>query len=207
MSILLESAKITQTLAAHYLAKITNLEVLQTIDSTNIYLGKKMQEIIKPPANAHICLAEKQTHGRGRMHKKWHSPFGQNIYLSITWFFPTRFSSINDLSIRIGKALTQALITMGIDKNITLKWPNDILYQNKKLAGILIDTIFKKNQGILAIIGIGLNVNMSQQAGIDIDQAWTSLADITNTFWDRNQIAATIIEHVIDACSTITEKS
>lgn len=183
------------------------LDVLTTIDSTNDYLKNPpaLQKAAKRPPFAKgvtnpitFCVAEQQTAGRGRLGRNWHSPFGANIYLSCAWRFNKDISELSGLSLVVGLAVINALTEYGIDKDIKIKWPNDILWQNKKLAGILIDINAESHGNAQAIIGIGLNINMSNYENKNISQPWCSLKEILGAHQDRNKIAGLLIEKLLD---------
>lgn len=144
-----------------YLTK-EKIIIFKQIASTNSYL----LDCAKNPDNQLIfCLAEMQTAGRGRLNRNWISPLG-NIYLSILWKFNLNLKNLSGLSPAIGVAISRTLAAGGIE-NISLKWPNDILYEDSKLAGILIETLagIKHTQ---AVIGIGININNASMLGGDL---------------------------------------
>ncbi len=136
-------------------------------DSTNQRLKESFQ-------NNHIVIAEYQTSGRGRRGRNWQSPIATNLYFSYGWKTDLPVQQLGGLSLVVGISLVEALEKMGFD-NLELKWPNDIRYQQKKLAGILVELTGDADGGIEVIIGVGLNVNM-QAEQTAIEQEWTSLA-------------------------------
>lgn len=167
-------------------AKFANtiIEVLQEIDSTNLYLKKNLN-------CPRICFAEMQTKGRGRMGRAWHSPFGQNIYMSYAYHFKQDINELSGLSLVIAMAMLNAIKQIGIDAPIMLKWPNDGIYKGQKLMGNLIQM-----QGEAAIIGLGINVNMMECESDDITQDWTSLKKITGKEIDRNLLCVALIDNL-----------
>lgn len=166
------------------------IEIFNSIPSTNDYLKNKSDA---DPAKIYVCLAEEQTRGRGRFERKWYSPAYANIYLSILIHSDKKLHELTGLSVAVGKAVLTALEQYGINPGLSLKHPNDIFYGQQKLAGILIETFNAKNK-LAVVIGIGLNVNM--QTGT-IDQAWTSLAKITQTEHDRNVIVGLLVDGIL----------
>lgn len=169
--------------------KITDnipLYLLPAIDSTNTFLLNKIPD--SPPA---FCLAETQTAGRGQQGRTWISPTAKNIYLSYLNYSHTPLNQLQDLSLKVGEHLLAYLHQQLKISDLRLKWPNDILWQEQKLSGILVET--KRHQDLSAIvIGIGLNVNMVT-ARETISQAWTSLSKITGKIYDLNTIAGGLI--------------
>src|SRR5436190_1973168 len=115
-----------------------NLLLLNTIPSTNDYLLDQIKHNPNLLTKA-VVITEQQTRGRGQNQKIWQSPYGKNIYLSYYWQFNAA-CDLSGLSLVVALAVTSALQKYKI-ANIKLKWPNDIYYANKKLAGILIESI------------------------------------------------------------------
>lgn len=142
-------------------------------------------------------MAEQQSAGRGRLNRSWFSPFAANIYLSFSQYVNKDISELSGLSLIMGYAIVQALKDHGIEKDISIKWPNDILWQGKKLAGILMETRAECHGPMQIIIGIGLNVNMNTPIDNTINQPWTSIHHILGNYQDRNPLVASLINHVI----------
>lgn len=167
-----------------------DLEILSTIDSTNRYLLEKKTK------NLQICLAEEQTAGRGRLGKTWASPFGVNLYCSIAWPFKKNILELPHLSLCIGTVVSQTLEDYGVSQ-IGLKWPNDVLCQNKKIAGILVET--KSDSNI--VIGIGINVFLSTilDIGDQIDQPWIDVKSVVTFEPNRNQLASLLLTKLLTA--------
>jgi BirA family biotin operon repressor/biotin-[acetyl-CoA-carboxylase] ligase len=132
---LLDRAAIEGSLDELAKRAITNIDVLMTVDSTNQFLVDALPD---QPSSAHLCTAEIQTSGRGRRGRSWVAPFGSGICMSIAWQFaelPPQFSA---LSLAVGVAIVRALERFGFS-GVQLKWPNDLLWQQRKLGGILIE--------------------------------------------------------------------
>jgi BirA family transcriptional regulator, biotin operon repressor / biotin---[acetyl-CoA-carboxylase] ligase len=174
-------------------AKKVDIEVFETIDSTNDYLRATLNG-----SDVKICLAEQQTQGKGRLHRQWHSPFGQNIYLSCQYSFQRDVSQLAGLSLVVSLAVAKTLETYGLPKSLAVKWPNDIMYDHKKLSGTLIEIQAESHGVCHAIIGIGLNVNMMQDEDNLILQDWTSLRKITASYIDRNEVCVLLIDNLIN---------
>ena len=175
-------------------ARLDCLEVLLNTDSTNSYLLKKASDHM---GKRYAVLAEKQESGRGRRGRPWVSPFGKNIYLSMLWSFSGGIGSLEGLSLVIAIAVEQALSELGVDE-ARLKWPNDVYLNNKKLAGILLEVSGEYSGHCQVVIGIGLNIKLSEYDAESIDQPWAQLSEyLANT--DRNTIAAVVINHLIKA--------
>ncbi len=150
---------------------IRSIDYHYTTDSTNTQLMKALSE--GRADNAQLVIAEQQSAGRGRRGRQWVSPFGENLYLSLNWNFEQGASRLEGLSLVVGMALAKTLISLGYE-GVELKWPNDVLVNGKKLAGILLEITGDPNGLCYVVIGVGVNVNMNDGKGA-IDQAWTSL--------------------------------
>lgn len=162
-----------------------------SIGSTN----RLAAESTKTPS---VCLAEMQTSGRGRRGRLWVSPFAKNIYLSLSWRFSESVASLDSLSLCVAVSLAKVLDEMGCE-GVELKWPNDVLVNGAKLAGILLEASGEVGGPVRVVIGIGLNVAMSEAQGEDIDQGWVALNRIVVESRSRNEIVAAILNEMADA--------
>ncbi|AZL16080.1 bifunctional biotin--[acetyl-CoA-carboxylase] ligase/biotin operon repressor BirA [Rickettsiales endosymbiont of Stachyamoeba lipophora] len=167
--------------------KNITIEVFESLESTNSYLKGFVGNI-----TPRVCIAEYQTQGRGRLNRRWYSPFGKNIYLSILYPFEKDMSELVGLSTIVSLAIVDALQDLQLAQQIFLKWPNDIIVKQKKLSGSLIEIISEANGLSYAIIGIGLNVNMINDDN-HINQSWTSLKQLLNQDVDRNKLCISLI--------------
>lgn len=170
------------------------------IDSTNSYLLKLAH------CSKKICIAEFQSAGRGRRGRSWVSPYAQNIYLSIGWGFEGGISVIEGLSLAIGVAVVRALANQGV-VGVRLKWPNDLLYEGKKLAGILVEMVGDPSGFCQVVVGVGINVKMmAAVAASAIDQPWIDLNTIASqkgvSLQSRNQLVAGLITELSALLST-----
>ncbi len=194
-------------LAGSFIAK---LEIHDCINSTNSYLNEKSQtdQSYQENSLAHICFAEFQTAGKGRRGRDWVSPFGSNIYLSILWTFQKGPASIAGLSLAVGVAVIRALNDLGID-DVGLKWPNDILWKKKKLAGILIEVSGEVSGPCQAVIGLGLNFYLPKDQAKSITQEWVDLKQllVDNPEKIRNQLAATLLNHLLPTIASFKENA
>ena len=163
------------------------------IDSTNQFL--KNNNFNSYPV---FCHSEMQTSGRGRLGRTWQSVFGTNLYFSSKWQFNCNIEKLTGLSLVIGLALLHAIETNLGQSDILLKWPNDLVWQDKKLAGILIETGRLCSNQCELIIGLGVNVNTSLENMPDLSRPWTSLCQIYQRIIDRNALLQQIIESQMD---------
>ncbi|MDH5547315.1 MAG: bifunctional biotin--[acetyl-CoA-carboxylase] ligase/biotin operon repressor BirA [Gammaproteobacteria bacterium] len=171
-----------------------NLTILEEVDSTNRYL---MQKRGNTPEKASACLAERQTSGRGRRGRAWVSPFGANIYMSLSWQFAKGINAIEGLSLVVAIAVVSALERQGAT-GLKIKWPNDIYYEGQKLAGILIELAGEASGPCHLVIGIGINVNMPPSISQQIDQPWIDLSSIFNGTISRNVLVGLVLDHLVE---------
>lgn len=166
-----------------------DFHVFPEIGSTNQYLRD-----LPASERVSICVAETQSQGRGRFNRHWASPYGENIYLSSRWKLkPALPHSISSLSLVVGLGLVEALkpYTQGLP--ILVKWPNDLLFERQKLAGILIEILADRAGLFEVVIGIGLNVNTDTQKNPLAMTPCCSLYDMRAELFDRNRIIADIL--------------
>jgi len=166
------------------------LTICESVDSTNSYLRQ-----LPIDDNTHVCIAEHQTQGKGRLHRRWLTPFGKNIAFSMRYRFQQDISLLAGISLVCAIAVKNTLSTFGLSEKIKLKWPNDLLCDGKKIAGILIDVFAESHGSCFAVIGIGINVNML--ACEDIHYSWTSLRQETNKIINRNTVCTTLIQELL----------
>jgi BirA family biotin operon repressor/biotin-[acetyl-CoA-carboxylase] ligase len=164
------------------------VHVLDQVDSTNDWLAQRAEHA--PDGSA--CLAEQQLAGRGRRGRTWVSPFGRNLYLSLLWRLPT--TRISGLSIAMGVTVADACESVGAT-GLSLKWPNDLVAASGKVGGILVDVETSDAESCIAIIGIGLNVDMPARLRRDITQPCADLNELAGRRISRNELAAALIEH------------
>jgi len=155
-----------------------------------------------------VCLSNEQTAGRGRNGNVWESPSNSHIYMSVGSVFDISvINGIAGLSLACGVTVVRLLMKMGVKAGI--KWPNDVLVDDKKLAGILVETRIKSSQ-VAVVVGLGLNVDMPASVAANIEQPWTdlnslmlkkdyhSVADfIDKKNVNRNYVAAKLIEEIV----------
>jgi len=175
------------------------LSVLWEIDSTNSYLQKQLPK-------RGVCVAEYQNSGRGRRGRQWVSPLGGNIYMSMSWSYQSAPMALNGLSLACAVAVVNALREYGI-KGVTLKWPNDIQWQGRKLAGLMLELQGEAAGGCSIIVGIGVNVNLTHSQGGAIDQPWVSLDQIVSHETPRrNYLVSLLVNNVADVLRDFDSK-
>lgn len=191
---LLDKQRIISNLPNESRYLLKQLNVLDVCSSTNQTIAQ--QHNLKPLPNGAICMAEMQTMGRGRLGKTWVSPYGQNLYISFLWNFKGGISALSGLSLACGVAVCHALKGLGM-KGHGLKWPNDILWEGKKLGGILVEIQGESQGGYTAIVGIGLNYQMNPTSSGEIDQPWVDVYEAYGGAMGRNKLAAHLLDNVL----------
>lgn len=151
------------------------------ISSTNEWILQNIPSLKK----GDLCVAEYQTAGRGRRGRQWLSPFAGQIILSFYWTFDPR-KPIEGLSLVIGLAIAEVL-------NVQVKWPNDMLFEGRKLGGILVEIANHKNGLMNLVIGVGINVSLPKQT--EISQPYAQLSEIDPDI-DRQALFPTLIQHL-----------
>lgn len=191
----MDKKKIGQYLTAPHKQYLDKIIIFDELPSTNSYLV----ELAKTDPNYKecICLAESQTAGKGRLGRQWLSPYAQNIYLSLLWRFAKEPDELGGLSIAAAVAVVESLKRYGIKQDIKLKWPNDVFWQQRKLAGILIEISGEAHHAYNTVIGIGLNVNIPKKLGQNIGQPFCDVAEIINAMPERNKLIGLLIDQLL----------
>lgn len=162
---------------------------LNAIDSTNAYL--KRMSMTGEAQDGMVVVAKFQTHGKGQMGTVWTSQDAKNLTFSV--FKDVSFINIDHqfyISMVVSLAVYHALNRLGI-QHIKVKWPNDILSDNKKIAGILIENVIKLNVITGSIIGIGLNVNQTDFKNLP---SASSLLLLTGQVHDLDEVLNVILK-------------
>ena len=168
----------------------------EQLDSTNT----KIVELAKQGAKeGTVVVADSQTAGKGRRGRAWNSPAGENIYMSLLLRPHFGANVAPMLTLLMAYSVGKVLRAAGFD-NVQIKWPNDLVLNNKKICGILTEMTMKETEIDHVVIGVGINVN-SREFPKDLSQTATSLylesskiserklliEEIVNVFWDIYQ--------------------
>lgn len=175
-----------------------NLQVLDSVGSTNTVM--KQQFADKKP-EGFVLVADHQTGGRGRLGRAFHSPAGVGIYMSILLKPKLALDKINFLTIAGAVAVCKAIAeNAGFTPQI--KWVNDVLYDNRKLCGILTEASLEAETGMLSyiVLGIGINVHNSPLPP-EVSEIAASLSSFSGKPLLRNQIAAAVLNQ-LEVCYT-----
>jgi len=191
----LAAARIRAALDTTSVAALDSLDVRMVIDSTSLQLRRTGM----PPAERwRACLAEYQTGGRGRHGRRWLSRYGSGVCLSIAWQFRHAPAALPALSLAAGVAVIEALEHIGVS-GLKVKWPNDVILQDRKLAGILVDVDGEARGPLCVVIGVGVNIEPPTAAGTGMDGGRSPLPPaavrevLPGPGLSRNQVAAELI--------------
>lgn len=161
-----------------------NIDIFEKIDSTNDEAKR-----ITNNNEFNIIIAEEQSKGRGRKGNNWFSPNSGNIYMTL---FTENQLSEDPASLITGVVCRNSIRNINERINISLKWPNDILYKNKKVGGILVEKEHYEKK-IKTIIGIGINLSLKNK-----ESSWGDLSEF-NLQEQRNELVAEIINNLVRA--------
>jgi BirA family biotin operon repressor/biotin-[acetyl-CoA-carboxylase] ligase len=161
---LLDRSEILCAVDAATRERLARLDVFAELDSTNAFLLAQA-----PPARQHLdaCLAEYQQAGRGRRGRPWVAPLGGGLCLSVGWLFEAPPPAFSCLSLALGVVVRRVLAALaGIE--IGLKWPNDLVFERRKLGGILVEVAAEAQGACHVVAGIGLNLAMRAETLAEI---------------------------------------
>lgn len=168
------------------------LDLHDRLPSTNTHL---LQRVAAGAAHGACVVAELQTEGRGRRGRVWQAGLGNSLTFSVLWRFDCGAGALSGLSLAVGVALMRALTELGV-AGAGLKWPNDVLHENRKLAGILIELQGDMDGPSAAVIGVGLNLRLPEHLQKTIDQAATDLHSIAPQPVDSSLGLGTVLRHL-----------
>jgi len=159
-----------------------------SIESTNQFLSNRPFS-----NNTELCVARQQTQGKGQYGRTWQSQKDGSILFSIRRSF-SQECNLNGLSLVVGLAIIKALEGELSVSGMTIKWPNDIYYDNKKLAGILLENqTYPSNQ--LVVIGVGVNYALNED--MVCETPWIDLTELAKKLPSISNLTASIINHTL----------
>ena len=170
------------------LPKDLECHFFDSIESTNLFLTNR------PFSNkVQLCLAREQTQGKGQYARNWESQRDGSILFSIRRNFPQE-CNLNGLSLVVGLAIVKVIEQECLVEGFKIKWPNDIYFESKKLAGVLLENQTQlENQSV--VIGVGINYFIDQNMIFEIP--WTDLSKITKKLPDIELLTAEIINNIL----------
>lgn len=187
----LDAAEVAQHLGAD--AGRFHLQILDHASSSNSLLLQQARQQALPSGS--VLAAEWQSGGRGRLGRAWHAGLGNALTFSMLWRFPCGLAGLSGLSLATGVAVIRALHTLHI-AGAQLKWPNDVVTDHGKLAGMLIEAQGDMLGPSAVVIGIGLNLRMPPAVAGRIDQPAACLADLAGTLPNRNLLLAILLREL-----------
>ena len=182
----LDADRIAHHLGGHVGA--FQIEVVDQTGSTNEDLVARARQ---GAASGLVRVAELQTAGRGRRQRTWHSGIGDALTFSVLWVFAASPAALSGVSLAVGVSLVRSLRALGIS-DVTLKWPNDVLWRRRKLGGVLIETSARIPGAVQVVVGIGLNLRLSESMKQRIDQAASDL-ESAGLRIDRNELLGLVL--------------
>jgi len=185
---------------------VPTFEAVLTLDSTNHYVTDHPTSVT---GQAVLCVAEIQQAGRGRRGRSWLAPFGSGICMSMGWLFDTAPPAFSALSLVVGVALARVLHQLGAPE-VGLKWPNDVLWHGRKLAGVLIEMRGEPEGPAHVVIGIGFNLRVPTELRLKLIETQAALvADLHEILGkqapDRNFLVAAFTAELLNCLRTFSE--
>ena len=192
------SVSLLTRLPARISRRIAVFCALDVVDSTNDYLLSKAPP---PSGKFALCIAQRQTAGRGRCGRTWVSPPGGSVYLSAAWRAPPDEARAGWIGVMTAVAMARRLCEAGAAR-VGVKWPNDLYCGDAKLAGVLIE-----RRRPLCVAGVGVNVALPQDtdaADAAIGRPWATLADAGLSALAGDHVAALVVEAIIEAADCVS---
>lgn len=182
-------------------ARRLDVDIVLTIGSTNTEL---LARGAAGAASGTCVAAETQTAGRGRRGRVWQSKFAGSLTYSLLWRFEKGAAELGGLSLMVGLVLARALRAAGVS-DAMLKWPNDVLVNGEKLAGILIETQGDMLGPTVAVIGVGVNIGLPESLKLLIDQPATDVLSHVGKFSSRNDLLALMLRELVVALDQFSQ--
>ena len=174
------------------LADRIRLEVADEVDSTS----SRLVERAATGAPSGTCLAaEWQSAGRGRRGRSWIAALGGSLTFSLLWRFERGAGHLGGLSLAVGAAVARALADCGVER-VQVKWPNDVVVDFRKLAGVLVETSGEMQGPSVAVVGVGLNYRLGEQLE-KIDQPAVDVAGCASPVPSRNLLLARTLSELV----------
>lgn len=170
-----------------------HMQIVDEAPSSNALL---MQRAGQGAASGSVLAVEWQTAGRGRLGRAWRSGLGNALTFSLLWRFEKGLSALSGLSLGVGVATLRALQELGVS-TAGLKWPNDVLLPEGKLAGILLEAQGDMLGPSAVVVGIGLNLSLPLAAREQIDQPVSDLAQCGIQLSERNRVLGVLLKHQV----------
>ncbi|MDB5815174.1 MAG: Biotin--acetyl-CoA-carboxylase ligase [Rhodocyclales bacterium] len=168
-----------------------DVDHVASCDSTNTQLLTRAE---RGSGAGTVLVADKQTAGRGRRGRQWHSAPGSSLTFSLLWRF-TREQRLEGLSLSVGIAVVRALSSMGVAE-LALKWPNDIWLMRRKLGGVLVEVVHGTHGDMATVIGIGLNLQRHADWDESLGRSYAALVE-SQAGLTREAVLAAILRELL----------
>jgi len=204
---LLDEAMLRSALPGVARGRLRRLRIADEVESTNEAL---LGADDLPAGRFDACLAEFQSRGRGRRGRSWLAPFGSGLCLSVNWRFEESPAQLSALPLAIGVAIRRALRDCGV-AGTALKWPNDLLFRDRKLGGVLVEMLVESAGPAYAVVGVGLNFSLPdtvrraiRETGIDVaslDEAGAGAEAL-----QRSKVAAALLGRLCESLEEFDQR-
>ncbi|HIA59121.1 MAG TPA: biotin--[acetyl-CoA-carboxylase] ligase [Gammaproteobacteria bacterium] len=188
----MNEALIEKHLSPEARADLGEVILFEEIDSTN---AESLRLLKAGKTGSWIVLAQSQIAGRGRSGRTWSSYKGAGIYLSLVRRFTLAADALQSLSLVTAISLHAALTALGV-QNLQLKWPNDVLHEKRKLAGILLE-LHKMESTLHVVFGVGINLDLPAQAVKEIGRPVTDLNSLADNEVNTEELVALFINALL----------
>jgi BirA family transcriptional regulator, biotin operon repressor / biotin---[acetyl-CoA-carboxylase] ligase len=189
----LDAAEATRALGDS--AKRVRVEVVESIDSTS---NRLLAQGAAGAASGACLAAEWQSCGRGRRGRSWVSAVGGSLTFSLLWRFERGAGHLGGLSLAAGAAIARGLADCGVAR-VQVKWPNDVIVDFRKVAGILVETNGEMQGPTVAVIGVGVNYRLADTVIDRIDQPVTDVARCSERVPPRSALLGTLVGRLAQA--------
>jgi len=186
----LHSDLTSSAIAAHRATSASHvaIEVVDETGSTNADLLARCAQLTGPT----LRIAGQQTAGRGRAGRPWLSQSGASLMFSLAWRFQGPLHRLVGLPLAVGVALAETMASLGVP--VQLKWPNDMIKDGSKLAGILVETQQAPDGGVWAVIGCGINLTMPDALEQQIGRSVSAVPWLAQM--ERNTLVAALLSRL-----------
>jgi len=199
--VMLDEDAIERRLSDSARALVAGIEVLEEVDSTSAEIARSID---RQALHGRICLAERQTAGRGRRGRGWVASPYRDLVMSIGIEYAQWPPQLPTLGLITALSIVRALEEVGI-RDLMVKWPNDVVCRDRKLCGVLLDVAGEAHGGCRIIVGVGVNVSMNSAHGGCIDRPWIDLETLTGRVPDRNSIVAQCLNVLLPVFESFPE--
>ena len=198
----LDEGRIVAELDPQSRAAIASLEVFAELDSTNRHL---LGRPAPPPGKLDVALAEFQHAGRGRLGRTWSAPLGGGLCLSVGWQFDESPPALSALSLALGVVARRAIHALA-SVEVGLKWPNDLVFEGRKLGGVLIEISAEAQGACRVVAGIGLNVSIPSEQLVTLSDWPGGAVDLSSiaggALPGRSELAARLVSEIAALVAT-----